>query len=169
MCSVLINLANTLAGVLFDIVKKMTIQNLYSYWIKTRELALQGSSFLDLESALKTVYPDAPTLKACEKDTIDDVVGMEEAKKAIEETINDRVIFEELYKAAPIKISTSNLFMFLLIDIMLYGCSGSGKTYLGNLIAKSMGLNQITVKGPELLNKYIGASEEAVRKVFERA
>ena len=95
---------------------------------------------------------------------------MSKAKDTIAETINDRVVFEELYKKAPIKVSTSKFYKILKsTDILLYGCSGTGKTYLANLIAQSLGLSQIKVKGPELLNKYIGASEEAVRNVFEKA
>ena len=55
------------------------------------------------------------------------------------------------------------------LDILLYGCSGTGKTYLARSIAKNLGINELQVKGPELLNKYIGASEQAVRDIFEKA
>ena len=51
---------------------------------------------------------------------------------------------------------------------MLYGYPGCGKTLLASAIAKECGLNFISVKGPELLNKYIGASEQSVcHRVFE--
>ncbi|CAG0884694.1 unnamed protein product [Cyprideis torosa] len=53
--------------------------------------------------------------------------------------------------------------------ILLYGLPGTGKTLLAHASAKEIGINFIAVKGPELLSKYIGASEEAVREVFERA
>lgn len=46
--------------------------------------------------------------------------------------------------------------------LMLYGYPGCGKTLLASAIAKECGLNFISVKGPELLNKYIGASEQSV-------
>ncbi|OUM60389.1 hypothetical protein PIROE2DRAFT_32646, partial [Piromyces sp. E2] len=46
---------------------------------------------------------------------------------------------------------------------------GCGKTLLASAVAKECGLNFISVKGPELLNKYIGASEKSVRDLFERA
>lgn len=52
---------------------------------------------------------------------------------------------------------------------MLYGPPGCGKTYLASAIAKKFNMNFISVKGPELLNKYIGASEQNVRELFERA
>ena len=57
----------------------------------------------------------------------------------------------------------------LQTGILLYGPPGCGKTMLGNAVAKECCVNQIVVKGPELLNKYIGASEQAVRDVFARA
>jgi len=53
--------------------------------------------------------------------------------------------------------------------LLLYGPPGCGKTYIASAIAKRFGINFISVKGPELLNKYIGASEQNVRELFERA
>jgi peroxin-1 len=53
--------------------------------------------------------------------------------------------------------------------LMLYGPPGCGKTYMAAAIAKKFNLNFISVKGPELLNKYIGASEQNVRELFEKA
>ena len=46
-----------------------------------------------------------------------------------------------------------------MIGILLYGPSGCGKTYIANATANELGMNFFSVKGPELLNKYIGASE----------
>jgi ribosome biogenesis ATPase len=53
--------------------------------------------------------------------------------------------------------------------VMLYGPPGCGKTLLAKAIAHESGANFISVKGPELLDKYVGESERAVRVVFERA
>lgn len=55
------------------------------------------------------------------------------------------------------------------LGLLLYGPPGCGKTLLASAVAKECGLNFISVKGPELLNKYIGASEQSVREIFERA
>uniref|UniRef100_A0A1I8A5U1 AAA domain-containing protein n=1 Tax=Steinernema glaseri TaxID=37863 RepID=A0A1I8A5U1_9BILA len=53
--------------------------------------------------------------------------------------------------------------------VMLHGPSGCGKTLIAQATATESKMNFIQVKGPELLSKYIGASEENVRSVFERA
>jgi hypothetical protein len=57
-----------------------------------------------------------------------------------------------------------------LYRLLLYGYPGCGKTLLASAVAKECGLNFISVKGPEILNKYIGASEKSVRlAVFLRS
>jgi ribosome biogenesis ATPase len=53
--------------------------------------------------------------------------------------------------------------------VLLYGPPGCGKTLLAKAIANDSGANFISVKGPELLNKFVGESERAVRQVFARA
>lgn len=54
--------------------------------------------------------------------------------------------------------------VFVLIQhrLLLYGFPGCGKTLLASAVAKECGLNFISIKGPEILNKYIGASEKSV-------
>ncbi|KAG0129601.1 P-loop containing nucleoside triphosphate hydrolase protein [Tuber indicum] len=53
--------------------------------------------------------------------------------------------------------------------VLLWGPPGCGKTLLAKAIANESGANLISIRGPELLNKYIGESERAVRQVFSRA
>ena len=53
--------------------------------------------------------------------------------------------------------------------VLLYGPPGCGKTLLAKAIANESGANFIAVKGPELLNKFVGESERAVRQLFQRA
>lgn len=57
----------------------------------------------------------------------------------------------------------------MLLGILLYGPPGTGKTLLAKAVATSCSLNFFSVKGPELLNMYIGESEANVRRVFQRA
>ena len=82
-------------------------------------------------------------------------------------------IREELNIAVVENIKQSSLFKhFGLTDpmgILLYGPPGCGKTLLAKAIANDANANFISVKGPELLNKYVGESERAVRGVFQRA
>jgi hypothetical protein len=76
----------------------------------------------------------------------------------------------ELPAAAPVWV---RLFLFGRVKtrtypvchcrLLLYGFPGCGKTLLASAVAKECGLNFISVKGPEILNKYIGASEKSVR------
>uniref|UniRef100_A0A7N4V0G0 Peroxisomal ATPase PEX1 n=1 Tax=Sarcophilus harrisii TaxID=9305 RepID=A0A7N4V0G0_SARHA len=63
----------------------------------------------------------------------------------------------------------SNLPIRQRTGILLYGPPGTGKTLIAGVIARESGMNFISIKGPELLSKYIGASEQAVRDIFIRA
>lgn len=60
----------------------------------------------------------------------------------------------ELFAGVPLRLTSG---------ILLYGPTGCGKTLMARSLAEESGLPFISVKGPELLNKYIGASEAAVR------
>ena len=86
----------------------------------------------------------------------DDVGGLEEAKKEIMETIQ-------------MPLQNSNLRNLSRSGLLLYGPPGVGKTLLAKAVATELKLNFLSVKGPELLNMYIGQSEENVREVFKRA
>ncbi|ETO09547.1 hypothetical protein RFI_27830, partial [Reticulomyxa filosa] len=68
--------------------------------------------------------------------------------------------YSHLFDRLPLKLRSG---------ILLHGPPGCGKTMIANSVAYKCGMNLISVKGPELLNKYIGASEAAVRDVFMRA
>lgn len=57
----------------------------------------------------------------------------------------------------------------LQAGILLYGPPGCGKTMLAKAVANAAGANFISIKGPELMNKYVGESEKAVRSLFQRA
>ena len=89
----------------------------------------------------------------------DDVGGLEYVKDAVLETIQLPLERPELFAKGMKKRS----------GILFYGPPGTGKTLLAKAIATEFSLNFFSVKGPELLNMYIGESEANVRRVFQRA
>ncbi|KAF8556501.1 AAA-domain-containing protein [Imleria badia] len=82
-------------------------------------------------------------------------------------------IREELQMAIVQPIRRPELFSAVGIEaacgVLLWGPPGCGKTLLAKAVANESRANFISVKGPELLNKYVGESERAVRQVFSRA
>jgi peroxin-6 len=91
--------------------------------------------------------------------TWDDVGGLNNVKDAVMETIQLPLERPELFAKGMKKRS----------GILFYGPPGTGKTLLAKAIATEYSLNFFSVKGPELLNMYIGESEANVRRVFQRA
>jgi peroxin-6 len=91
--------------------------------------------------------------------TWDDVGGLNNVKDAVKETIQLPLERPELFAKGMKKRS----------GILFYGPPGTGKTLLAKAIATEYSLNFFSVKGPELLNMYIGESEANVRRVFQRA
>eukprot|EP00002_Diphylleia_rotans_P017429 TRINITY_DN3387_c0_g1_i1.p1 TRINITY_DN3387_c0_g1~~TRINITY_DN3387_c0_g1_i1.p1 ORF type:complete len:1119 (+),score=244.04 TRINITY_DN3387_c0_g1_i1:44-3400(+) len=89
-----------------------------------------------------------------------DVGGMEEVKLTLRETLEWPTKYSRLFEAASLRLRSG---------LLLFGPPGCGKTMIAGAVAKECGLNFISIKGPELLNKYIGASEQAVRDLFLRA
>ncbi|KAA8645883.1 AAA family ATPase peroxin 6 [Aspergillus tanneri] len=89
----------------------------------------------------------------------DDVGGLTNVKDALVETIQLPLERPELFAKGMKKRS----------GILFYGPPGTGKTLLAKAIATEFSLNFFSVKGPELLNMYIGESEANVRRVFQRA
>ncbi|KAJ5538634.1 hypothetical protein N7494_008113 [Penicillium frequentans] len=89
----------------------------------------------------------------------DDVGGLSNVKDALVETIQLPLERPELFAKGMKKRS----------GILFYGPPGTGKTLLAKAIATEFSLNFFSVKGPELLNMYIGESEANVRRVFQRA
>lgn len=89
----------------------------------------------------------------------DDVGGLTHVKDAVMETIQLPLARPELFAKGMKKRS----------GILFYGPPGTGKTLLAKAIATEFSLNFFSVKGPELLNMYIGESEANVRRVFQRA
>ncbi|XP_062571147.1 peroxisomal ATPase PEX1-like [Saccostrea cucullata] len=90
----------------------------------------------------------------------EDVGGLTDVKKTLMETLMWPSKYPMLFSSCPLRLRSG---------LLLYGAPGTGKTLLAGVVAKECGLNFISIKGPELLSKYIGASEQAVRDNFVRA
>ncbi|KAL2627749.1 hypothetical protein AAZV13_07G190300 [Glycine max] len=90
----------------------------------------------------------------------DDVGGLVDIRNAIKEMIELPSKFPKTFAQAPLRLRS---------NVLLYGPPGCGKTHIVGAAAAASSLRFISVKGPELLNKYIGASEQAVRDIFSKA
>ncbi|XP_022954952.1 peroxisome biogenesis protein 1 isoform X1 [Cucurbita moschata] len=90
----------------------------------------------------------------------DDVGGLVEVKNSIKEMLVFPSKFPNIFAQAPLRLRS---------NVLLYGPPGCGKTHIVGAAAAACSLRFISVKGPELLNKYIGASEQAVRDIFTKA
>lgn len=90
----------------------------------------------------------------------EDVGGLVDIRNGIKEMIELPSKFPSIFSHAPLRMRS---------NILLYGPPGCGKTHIVGAAAASCSLRFISVKGPELLNKYIGASEQAVRDIFSKA
>ncbi|KAJ7128978.1 P-loop containing nucleoside triphosphate hydrolase protein [Mycena crocata] len=89
-----------------------------------------------------------------------DIGGLNETRRVLRETLEWPTKYGPIFAQSPLRLRSG---------LLLYGFPGCGKTLLASAVAKECGLNFISVKGPEILNKYIGASEQSVRDLFERA
>lgn len=92
--------------------------------------------------------------------TFDSIGGLQETRKVLLETLQYPTKYAPIFAQCPLRLRSG---------LLLYGYPGCGKTLLASAVAGECGLNFISVKGPEILNKYIGASEKSVRDLFERA
>ncbi|MGQ4555984.1 AAA family ATPase [Halobellus sp. GM3] len=116
----------------------------------------------DVEAAMAAVEPSAMREYVAESPTTTfaDVGGLEEAKRTLERAVTWPLTYGPLFDAAKADPPTG---------VLLHGPPGTGKTLLARAIAGESGVNFVQVAGPELLDRYVGESEKAVREVFERA
>lgn len=116
----------------------------------------------DFKEALKLVRPSAMREVMIEvtKTKWEDIGGLEKAKQELKEAIEWPLKYPQSFKNIGIKPPKG---------ILLYGPPGTGKTLLARAVATESGANFISVKGPEVLSKWVGESEKAVRKIFAKA
>jgi transitional endoplasmic reticulum ATPase len=105
-------------------------------------------------AGMREVYIERPDVKW------DEVGGLESVKRELQEAVEWPMKYPELY---------SKLGYRMTRGILLYGPSGTGKTLLAKAVATESEANFISVKGPELLSKWVGESERGIREIFKRA
>lgn len=105
-------------------------------------------------SALREVLVQIPDIKW------DDIGGLEDVKQELKEAVEWPLKHPETFKRLGIRPPKGTL---------LYGIPGTGKTLLAKAVASESEANFISVKGPELLSKWVGESEKGVREVFRKA
>jgi transitional endoplasmic reticulum ATPase len=127
---------------------------------RTREEPLVSRQ--DFESALAAVDPSAMREYVAETPdvTFEDVGGLDSVKERLRESVEWPITYTSLFEATRTDPPSG---------ILLSGPPGTGKTLLARALAGESEVNFIHVAGPELLDKYVGESEKAVREVFDRA
>ncbi|CAD6505665.1 BgTH12-01155 [Blumeria graminis f. sp. triticale] len=178
--SIAVKTAALVAGDLVDLVDRAIVARLErleklvsdfsssSYSITIRDIIVAGGSFgrcliredfnVAVDAARKN-FADAIGAPKIPNVSWNDVGGLTHVKDAVMETIQLPLERPELFEKGMKKRS----------GILFYGPPGTGKTLLAKAIATEFSLNFFSVKGPELLNMYIGESEANVRRVFQRA
>lgn len=117
---------------------------------------------IDFTSALKGFTPTSLRNVTLQHSTttFSSIGGLRETRQILLETLQYPTLYAPIFARCPLRLRSG---------LLLYGYPGCGKTLLASAVAGECGLNFISVKGPEILNKYIGASEKSVRDLFERA
>ncbi|MEM2914977.1 MAG: CDC48 family AAA ATPase [Candidatus Bathyarchaeia archaeon] len=116
----------------------------------------------DFMEALKDVEPSAMREVLVEVPTVrwEDIGGLADVKLELQEAVEWPIKYPEIFENMDAKPPKG---------ILLYGPPGTGKTLLAKAVANESEANFISVKGPELLSKWVGESERAVREIFRKA
>ena len=130
--------------------------------VSTEILQSMEIGLADFYDALHEVVPTAMREFYVERPKVfwSNVGGLEEVKKSLQENII--VALKEPQKFYNMGIKPPR-------GILLYGPPGCGKTLLARAVATESGSNMILVRGPEILSKWVGESEKAIREIFRKA
>src|SRR5918994_1682728 len=105
-------------------------------------------------SAMREVYVEPPDIKW------EDIGGLDSVKRELQEAVEWPMRFSEMYKQLGHEVPKG---------ILLHGPSGTGKTLLAKAVATESEANFISVKGPELMSRWVGESEKGIREIFRKA
>ena len=116
----------------------------------------------DFLAAMKTVPPSLMREVLIEVPEVrwDDIGGLDEVKQQIREAVEWPLRYPHIFEQMGIRPPKG---------VLLYGPPGCGKTLLAKAAATESGANFIAVRGPEVLSKWVGESEKAIREIFRRA
>ena len=130
--------------------------------IPTKVLQSMEVKLIDFYDAMREVVPTAMREFYVERSKVywDDVGGLDYAKKILEENLIIAMINPEKFSKMGIKPPKGAL---------LYGPPGCGKTLLARALATESSGNMILVRGSEILSKWVGESEKAIREIFRKA
>ncbi|XP_030757477.1 peroxisome biogenesis factor 1 isoform X2 [Sitophilus oryzae] len=142
-----------------DFYEKALFESFKEFPIEEKPLIEQNHCDIALKKTCSLSLQNVKFHSAGDK-SFEDIGGLSEVKNILTQSFLWPVKYSSIFQNAPIRLQTG---------LLLYGPPGTGKTLLAGAAAKQCGLRLISVKGPELLSKYIGASEQAVRDVFEKA
>ncbi|NIS07470.1 MAG: CDC48 family AAA ATPase [Candidatus Dadabacteria bacterium] len=122
-------------------------------------LKVSNNNFLEAlkeiePSAIREIFVEVPKI------TWDDVGGLDEVKDLLRESIMWPIKYSEVFDSTNTRVPKG---------ILLHGPPGTGKTLVVKAIANESGINFISVKGSEVLSKFVGESEQAVRELFKKA
>ncbi|WP_339460781.1 AAA family ATPase, partial [Nodularia spumigena] len=122
-------------------------------------ITVQQSDFLQ---ALKEIKPAVLRSMEVEVPHVewDDIGGLETIKQTLRESVEGALLYPELYKETKARAPKG---------ILLWGPPGTGKTLLAKAVASQARANFIGINGPDLLSRWVGASEQAVRELFAKA
>tara|TARA_Y100000590_G_scaffold210451_1_gene238400 strand:+ start:4710 stop:6857 length:2148 start_codon:yes stop_codon:yes gene_type:complete len=130
--------------------------------IPTKILQSMEVKLIDFYDAMQGVIPTAMREFYVERSKIfwEDVGGLEESKRTLQDNLIVAMNDPEKFNKMGIKPPKGAL---------LYGPPGCGKTILARALATESGGNMILVRGPEILSKWVGESEKAIREIFRKA
>ena len=130
--------------------------------IPTEILERMRVTLEDFNQAMREVEPSAmrEVMVEIPRVTWEDVGGLDEIKRQLKEMVELPLERPESFRRMGIKPAKG---------IFLYGPPGTGKTLIAKAVANESNANFISIKGPEIMSKWVGESEKAVRRVFKKA